>query len=583
MDLHRLDKEPRMSKTIADYLVQTLAAAGVSHIWGVAGDSLNGLTDSLQRTGSIRWMHTRHEEVAAFAAGAQAASSGKLAVCAGSCGPGNLHLINGLYDCHRSRVPVLAIAAHIPSAEVGLDYFQETHPTELFKECSHFVELVSKPEQFPRVLERAMRAAISQQGVAVIVVPGDVALEQAPDVAANWVEVNPPSVVPAEQDLQTLVGMLDDAKAVTLLCGAGCAGAHQEVMALADTLGAPIVHALRGKQYVEYDNPFDVGMTGLIGFSSGYHAMLSCDTLVILGSSFPYRNFYPQDARIIQIDLDPTQLGRRTPVALGLVGGIKETLQTLLPRLKPHSDRRFLDKALKHYAKAREELDELATPTPAGRPIHPQYLTRMVDEMADQDAIFTVDVGSPTLWAARYLHMNGQRKLLGSFNHGSMANAMPQALGAKAQHPDRQVVALCGDGGLSMLMGDLLSIRQLNLPIKMVVFNNSSLGFVDMEMKAAGYVPHDTDFHETNFAGVALGAGILGIRVQAADELPAALRKAFDHPGPVLIDVVTAKQELGIPPKIKLAQAKGFSLYMMRAVLSGRGNQVLELARTNLR
>ncbi|WP_434681438.1 ubiquinone-dependent pyruvate dehydrogenase [Pseudomonas sp. R1-18] len=572
-----------MSKTIADYLVQTLAAAGVSHIWGVAGDSLNGLTDSLQRTGSIRWMHTRHEEVAAFAAGAQAASSGKLAVCAGSCGPGNLHLINGLYDCHRSRVPVLAIAAHIPSAEVGLDYFQETHPTELFKECSHFVELVSKPEQFPRVLERAMRAAISQQGVAVIVVPGDVALEQAPDVAANWVEVNPPSVVPAEQDLQTLVGMLDDAKAVTLLCGAGCAGAHQEVMALADTLGAPIVHALRGKQYVEYDNPFDVGMTGLIGFSSGYHAMLSCDSLVILGSSFPYRNFYPQDARIIQIDLDPTQLGRRTPVALGLVGGIKETLQTLLPRLKPHTDRRFLDKALKHYAKAREELDELATPTPADRPIHPQYLTRMVDEMADQDAIFTVDVGSPTLWAARYLHMNGQRKLLGSFNHGSMANAMPQALGAKAQHPDRQVVALCGDGGLSMLMGDLLSIRQLNLPIKMVVFNNSSLGFVDMEMKAAGYVPHDTDFHETNFAGVALGAGILGIRVQSADELPAALRKAFDHPGPVLIDVVTAKQELGIPPKIKLAQAKGFSLYMMRAVLSGRGNQVLELARTNLR
>ena len=572
-----------MSKTIADYLVQTLAAAGVSHIWGVAGDSLNGLTDSLQRTGSIRWMHTRHEEVAAFAAGAQAASSGKLAVCAGSCGPGNLHLINGLYDCHRSRVPVLAIAAHIPSAEVGLDYFQETHPTELFKECSHFVELVSKPEQFPRVLERAMRAAISQQGVAVIVVPGDVSLEQAPDVAANWVEVNPPSVVPAEQDLQTLVGMLDDAKAVTLLCGAGCAGAHQEVMALADTLGAPIVHALRGKQYVEYDNPFDVGMTGLIGFSSGYHAMLSCDTLVILGSSFPYRNFYPQDARIIQIDLDPTQLGRRTPVALGLVGGIKETLQTLLPRLKPHTDRRFLDKALKHYAKAREELDELATPTPADRPIHPQYLTRMVDEMADQDAIFTVDVGSPTLWAARYLHMNGQRKLLGSFNHGSMANAMPQALGAKAQHPDRQVVALCGDGGLSMLMGDLLSIRQLNLPIKMVVFNNSSLGFVDMEMKAAGYVPHDTDFHETNFAGVALGAGILGIRVQSADELPAALRKAFDHPGPVLIDVITAKQELGIPPKIKLAQAKGFSLYMMRAVLSGRGNQVLELARTNLR
>lgn len=572
-----------MSKTIADHLAQTLAAAGVSHIWGVAGDSLNGLTDSLRRTDSIRWMHTRHEEVAAFAAGAQAAASGKLAVCAGSCGPGNLHLINGLYDCHRSRVPVLAIAAHIPSAEVGLDYFQETHPQELFKECSHFVELVSTPEQFPRVLERAMRAAISQQGVAVIVIPGDVALEQAPEVPANWVEVNPPTVIPAEQDLQTLVDMLNESKATTLLCGAGCAGAHQQIMTLAETLGAPIVHALRGKQYVEYDNPYDVGMTGLIGFSSGYHAMLSCDTLVILGSSFPYRNFYPDKARIIQIDLDPTQLGRRTPVALGLVGGIKETLDTVLPRLKPHNDRRFLDKALKHYAKSREELDELATSTPAGRPVHPQYVTKLVDELADDDAIFTVDVGSPTLWAARYLHMNGKRRLLGSFNHGSMANAMPQALGAKAQFPDRQVVALCGDGGLSMLLGDLLSIRQLNLPIKMVVFNNSSLGFVDMEMKAAGYVPKDTDFHETNFAGVALGAGILGIRVENADDLPAALRKAFDHPGPVLIDVVTAKQELGIPPKIKLAQAKGFSLYMMRAVLSGKGNQVLELARTNLR
>jgi pyruvate dehydrogenase (quinone) len=572
-----------MSKTIADHLAQTLAAAGVSHIWGVAGDSLNGLTDSLRRTDSIRWMHTRHEEVAAFAAGAQAAASGKLAVCAGSCGPGNLHLINGLYDCHRSRVPVLAIAAHIPSAEVGLDYFQETHPQELFKECSHFVELVSQPEQFPRVLERAMRAAISQRGVAVIVIPGDVALEPAPEVSAQWVEVQPPSVVPAEKDLQTLVDMLDQSKAVTLLCGAGCAGAHRQIIALAETLGAPIVHALRGKEHVEYDNPYDVGMTGLIGFSSGYHAMMSCDTLVMLGTSFPYRNFYPDKARIVQIDLDPTQLGRRTPVALGLVGDIRETLDALLPRLKPHSDRRFLDKALKHYAKSRAELDELATPTADGEPIHPQYLTRLIDEQADDDAIFTVDVGSPTLWAARYLHMNGKRRLIGSFNHGSMANAMPQALGAKAQFPDRQVVALCGDGGLSMLLGDLLSIRQLNLPIKMVVFNNSSLGFVDMEMKAAGYVPRDTDFHDTHFAGIALGAGILGIRVQNAEELPAALRKAFDHPGPVLIDVVTAKQELGIPPKIKLAQAKGFSLYMMRAILSGRGNQVLELAKTNLR
>jgi pyruvate dehydrogenase (quinone) len=572
-----------MSRTIADHLAQTLADAGVSRIWGVTGDSLNGLTDSLEKLGAIRWMHTRHEEVAAFAAGAEAAVTGTLAVCAGSCGPGNLHLINGLYDCHRNQVPVLAIAAHIPSTEIGLGYFQETHPQELFKECSHFVELVSSAEQFPRVLERAMRAAISQRGVAVIVLPGDVALSAAPETKAKWVEVLPPQVLPGAAQLDQVAQLLNDSGAVTLLCGAGCAGAHDELLALADTLGAPVVHALRGKQHVEYDNPFDVGMTGLIGFSSGYHAMLSCDTLVILGSNFPYRNFYPENAKIVQIDIDPTALGRRTPLTHGLVGGVKETVAALLPRLKRQENRRFLDKALKHYAKAREGLDELATPSAAGEPIHPQYLAKVISDQADDNAIFTVDVGTPTLWAARYLKMNGKRTLLGSFNHGSMANAMPQALGAKAVDPQRQVVALCGDGGLSMLLGDLLSVRQLDLPIKLVVFNNSSLGFVDMEMKAGGYVPYGTDLYETNFAGIALGAGILGIRVESAEELPGALRKAFDHPGPVLVDVVTAKQELGIPPKIKLAQAKGFSLYMLRTVLSGRGDEVMELIKTNLR
>ena len=571
------------SRTIADHLAQTLAAAGVSKIWGVSGDSLNGLTDSLERLGKIKWMHTRHEEVAAFAAGAEAASTGSLAVCAGSCGPGNLHLINGLYDCHRSRVPVLAIAAQIPSSEIGLNYFQETHPTELFKECSHFVEAVSSAEQFPRVLERAMRAAISQRGVAVIVMPGDVALLPAPDVKPTWVEPTPARVIPAEKDLQQLVTLLDKSKSVTILAGAGCAEAHDQVVALAEKLSAPVVHALRGKQYIEYANPFDVGMTGLIGFSSGYHAMLSCDTLLILGSSFPYRNFYPEKANIVQIDIEASALGRRVPLTLGLEGGIAETIVALLPRIKAHTDRKFLDKALDHYAKAREELDELATPSAHGEPIHPQYLTRMVDAYADPDAIFTVDVGTPTLWAARYLTMNGQRKLLGSFNHGSMANAMPQALGAKAAFAQRQVVALCGDGGLSMLLGDLLSIRQLNLPIKMVVFNNSSLGFVAMEMQASGYVPHDTDFNATNFANIAIGAGILGIRVEDSADLPNALKKAFEHPGPVVVDVVTAKQELGLPPKIKLAQAKGFSLFMLKAVMSGKADQVLELAKTNFR
>ncbi|MDQ2187695.1 ubiquinone-dependent pyruvate dehydrogenase [Alcaligenaceae bacterium A4P071] len=568
---------------IADYLAQTLQQAGVERVWGVTGDSLNGLAFSLEKLKSIEWMHTRHEEVAAFAAGAEAAATGRLAVCAGSCGPGNLHLINGLFDCHRNHQPVLAIAAHIPSSEIGLGYFQETHPQELFKECSHYVELVSNAAQFPRVLERAMRTAIQERGVAVIVLPGDVALSDGPDEAPHWTEASPPWVVPASADIDRLVTMLDDSKAVTIMCGSGAAGAHDEVVALADTLGAPVVHALRGKQYIEYDNPFDVGMTGLIGFSSGYHAMMSCDTLLLLGCDFPYRNFYPTDAKIVQVDLKGAQLGRRTPLELGLVGGVKETLTVLLPKLQRHTNRRFLDNALKHYASAREGLDELATPSKPGEPVHPQYLTRLLDQLADDDAIFTADVGTPTVWAARYLTMNGKRQLHGSFNHGSMANAMPQALGAQAAHPQRQVISMSGDGGLSMLMGDLLSARQLNLPIKIIVFNNSLLGFVSMELKAAGYLDTNVDLSKTDFAAIANASGILGIRVNDSENLEAALKQALDHPGPAVVDVVVSKYELAMPPKIELAQAKGFSLFALRAVMSGRGDEVIELAKTNLR
>ena len=355
-----------MGRTIADHLAQTLAAAGVERIWGVTGDSLNGLSDSLNRMDSIRWMHTRHEEVAAFAAGAEAAATGRLAVCAGSCGPGNLHLINGLFDCHRNHVPVLAIAAHIPSSEIGLGYFQETHPTELFKECSHFVELVTSREQFSRVLERAMRTAINERGVAVIVLPGDIALGDAPSESPSWVDAQPPTIIPVARDLDRLAVLLNQSSAVALLCGSGCANAHDEVVALADKLGAPVVHALRGKQYIEHDNPFDVGMTGFIGFSSGYHAMMSCDTLVMLGTDFPYRNFYPGRAKIVQIDMRGDALGRRTPLALGLVGGVRETLTALLPRLERKTDRRFLDTARKHYVSARKGLDDLARPSPSG-------------------------------------------------------------------------------------------------------------------------------------------------------------------------------------------------------------------------
>lgn len=568
--------------TIAQQLATTLEQAGVQRIWGVTGDSLNGLNDALRKMETVDWMHVRHEETAAFAAGAEAAATGKLAVCAGSCGPGNLHLINGLYDCHRNHVPVLAIAAHIPSSEIGLSYFQETHPQELFKECSHFVELVSNPAQMPEVLHRAMRAAILQRGVAVIVIPGDVALLEVDAGKTAWPVLNPPRLMPSEQDINRLATLLADSKAVTLMCGSGCAGYHDEVVALADTLGAPVVHALRGKEHVEWDNPFDVGMTGLIGFSSGYHAMLNCDTLILLGTDFPYRQFYPTNARIVQVDINPQALGRRTALDLGIAADVGETIRELLPRLERRTDRHFLEDSLKHYAKAREGLDDLAKPSQPGRPIHPQYLTRVLSELADEDAIFTADVGTPTVWAARYLKMNGKRRLIGSFNHGSMANAMPQAIGAQAAYPTRQVISLSGDGGFAMLMGDFISLAQLGLPVKVVVYDNATLGFVAMEMKASGYLDTGTQLQNPDFAAMANAMGVKGIRVDSAEQLEPALREALAHDGPVLVDVVTATQELAMPPAIKLEQAKGFSLYLLRAVMNGRGDEVLELARTNL-
>jgi pyruvate dehydrogenase (quinone) len=428
-----------------------------------------------------------------------------------------------------------------------------------------------------------MRTALQERGVAVIVLPGDVALSEGPSEAPGWSHTAPATIMPAEADLQRLAAMLNESDAITIMCGSGVAGAHDEVVELADTLAAPIVHALRGKQYIEWENPFDVGMTGLIGFSSGYHAMESCDTLLLLGCDFPYRPFYPKDAKIIQVDWKGSQLGHRAPLALGLVGTVKETVKAVLPALKRKSNRTFLDNARKHYATARKGLDELATPSGAGRPIHPQYLAKLIDEIADDDAIFTADVGTPTVWAARYLTMNGKRQLHGSFNHGSMANAMPQALGAQGAFLDRQVVSLSGDGGLSMLLGDLLTAVQLDLPIKVVVFNNSLLGFVSMELKAGGYLDTNVDLSKTDFAAIAKGAGIFSVRVEESEDVADALEKAFAHPGPALIDVVTSKHELAMPPKVELEQAKGFSLYMLRAILSGRGDEIVELAKTNLR
>jgi pyruvate dehydrogenase (quinone) len=531
----------------------------------------------------IEWVGVRHEETAAFAAGAEAALTGKLAVCAGSCGPGNLHLINGLYDCQRSRVPVLAIAAQIPTQEIGSGYFQETHPEHLFKECSHFCELVSHPSQMPRILETAIQTALTKKGVAVVVIPGDVALSAAVnlDRRVAFTDVQP-EIVPRREELDRLAAELNGAQKVTILAGAGCVGAHDELVALAGKLQAPIVHALRGKEFIEYDNPYDVGMTGLLGFSSGYHAMMNCETLLMLGTDFPYQQFYPKNARIVQIDIRGEQLGRRCHLDLGVVGGIVETLRALLPAIEQKQDRRHLDATLAHYREARKGLDDLATGKPGQLPIHPQYVARVIDELAAEDAIFTADVGTPVIWAARYLTMNGRRRLLGSFNHGSMANALPQAIGAQISHTGRQVVTLSGDGGVSMLMGDLLSLRQLNLPVKVVVFNNGSLGFVELEMKATGFLSHATDLVNPDFAKIAEGTGILGIHVDDPEKVRPALQQAFAHPGPALVDIAVNRQELAMPPSLKLDQIVDFNLYMIKAILNGRGDEVIDLVRTNL-
>jgi len=571
-------------QNVADLLLSALHSVGVRRIYGVVGDSLNGLTEALRQRGDMDWIHMRHEEAAAFAAGAEAHLTGSLAVCAGSCGPGNLHLINGLYDCHRSRVPVLAIAAQIPSAEIGRNFFQETRPENLFQDCSHYCAQVTGVEQLPGVFETAIRAAIGQRGVAVVVIPGDVALREVAGAlsAAVALAPRPPVVVPEAAGIDALAALLNASTATTLLCGRGCAGAHDGLLRLAEALKAPIVHALGGKEHVEYDNPFDVGMTGLIGFSSGYHAMLDCDTLLMLGTDFPYRQFYPEHAKVAQVDLRPENLGRRTRLDLGLVGDVGATIAALLPKLRVRTDRGHLDRGLAHYRKAREGLDELATGTPGHKPIHPQYLAKVLSDAAAADAVFTFDVGTPTVWAARYLQMNGQRRMIGSLAHGSMANAMPQAIGAQAACPGRQVISLSGDGGFAMMMGDVLTLNQQRLPVKIVIFNNSVLGFVALEMKAAGFLETGTALTNPDFAGMARAIGIHGIRVEDPGELPAAVAAILAHDGPALLDVVTNPQELALPPSIKPEQAMGFSLWALRAVMSGRGSELVELARTNL-
>jgi pyruvate dehydrogenase (quinone) len=576
-----------MANTVADQIVDTLVAAGVKRIYGIVGDSLNGLTDAIRRQGKIEWVHVRHEEVAAFAAGAEAHLTGELAVCAGSCGPGNLHLINGLFDCHRSRVPVLGIAAQIPSPEIGSGYFQETRPQALFQECSHYCELVSGANQMPRALEVAIREAVGKRGVSVVAIPGDVALQPAsaaPPPKAGGLIPLPPVVTPSRSDLDRLAALLNGDDRITILCGSGCQGAHDELVALGERLKAPMVHALRGKEHVEWDNPYDVGMTGLIGFSSGYYAIRDCDVLLMLGTDFPYRQFYPEgnSVRIAQVDLRAENIGRRVPVDLGVVGDVRATVAALLPLLKQKRDDTHLAQARQHYAKSRKALDDLANGTPGKRLLHPQQMAKAVSDQAAADAVFTCDVGLPTVWAARYLAMNGKRRLIGSFWHGSMANAMAQAIGAQAAFPGRQVISLSGDGGFTMLMGDFLSLAQLGLPVKVVVFNNGALGFVELEQKSTGFLPFGTEFKNPNFAAMAEATGVRGIRIEDPAEVEKGVAAALAHDGPALIDAVVARTELAMPPSITIEMAKGFTLYMVKALMSGRADEIIDLARTNL-
>ncbi|MEU7119946.1 pyruvate dehydrogenase [Streptomyces zaomyceticus] len=572
-------------QNVAEQFVDILVRAGVRRLYGVVGDSLNPVVDAIRRTRAIDWIQVRHEETAAFAASAEAQITGGLAACAGSCGPGNLHLINGLYDAHRSMAPVLALASHIPSSEIGLGYFQETHPDQLFRECSHYSELISNPRQMPRLLHTAIQHAVGRRGVSVVSLPGDIASQPAPEKAVETALVTSrPTVRPGDAEIDALVGMIDAADRVTLFCGSGTAGAHAEVMQFAERIKAPVGHALRGKEWIQYDNPYDVGMSGLLGYGAAYEATHECDLLILLGTDFPYNAFLPDDVKIVQVDVRPEHLGRRSRLDLAVWGDVRETLRCVVPRVRAKNDRRFLDKMLKKHADALEGVVKAYTRKVEKHvPIHPEYVASVIDELADDDAVFTVDTGMCNVWAARYLTPNGRRRIIGSFSHGSMANALPQAIGAQFTDRNRQVVSLSGDGGFSMLMGDFLTLVQYDLPVKVIVFNNSSLGMVELEMLVSGIPSYGTTNRNPDFAAVARAAGAHGIRVEKPKQLTGALKEAFKHKGPVLVDVVTDPNALSIPPRISADMVTGFALSASKIVLDGGVGRMAQMARSNLR
>jgi pyruvate dehydrogenase (quinone) len=570
--------------TVGEQLVQVLRQAGVARVYGVVGDSLNPFVDAIRRAEGIRWVHVRNEEAGAFAAAAEAHLTGRLAVCAGSCGPGNTHLIQGLYDAHRSGVPVLAIASHIPTEQIGTSFFQETHPERLFVECSHYCELVSQASQMPRLARIAIQDAVGRGGVAVLVTPGDVLHRAAehPTGASAPVTVRG-AVVPGDDQVRGLADRLNAARTVTLFCGAGVQGAHDIVMALAEKLLSPVGHSLRGKEWIQYGNPYDVGMSGLLGYGACYDATHEADLLLLLGTDFPYNAFLPQ-RRTVQVDHDLSRLGRRTPLDLAVHGEVAATLRAVLPLVKQKSDRSFLDDMLHRHTRALEHVVEAYTRDIEHHvPIHPEYAASILDEVAAEDAVFTVDTGMCNVWAARYITPNGRRRVIGSFLHGTMANALPHAIGAQFAYPGRQVISMSGDGGLGMLLGELLTAALHQLPVKIVTFNNSSLGMVKLEMLVTGIPDFETDHASVDYAAIARAAGIHAVRIERPNDVRPGLLEALRHPGPVLVDLVTDPNALSIPPHITVAQMTGFALAATKTVLNGGVGRMLELARSNLR
>ncbi len=570
-----------MNKNVSDQLVETLVDAGIQRIYAVTGDSLNHVNAAVHHNGKIKWIHVRHEETAAFAAGAEAQLNG-LACCAGSSGPGHVHLINGLYDAHRSSASVLAIASTLPTKNFGTSNHQETNTIKLFDDCSCYNQIATTPMQFPRMLQAALQKAVHKRGVAVIGLPGDIT--DLPAVAAETTTElfrNQPIVRPSEDELVQLAELLNSHKKVTIYCGLGAAEARKEVIQLAEKLKAPVTYSYKAKMAIQYDNPFEVGLTGLLGIPSAYHAMHECELLVLLGTDFPYTPFMPVDNKIVQIDIKPENLGRRAKLDLGLCGDVKDTLQALLPLLGTKEDATFLDQQLDFYQEVKKNLQTYVKDTGKLNEIHPEFVASVINELADKNAIFTVDTGMSCVWAARYVDGTGERKMLGSFNHGSMANAMPQAIGAALARPEQQVIAFCGDGGISMMLGDLMTIVQYQLPVKIIVFNNRSLGMVKLEMLVAGIPDLETDMLNPDFIKIAEAMGMQGIGIDDPDDVKSGLERAFKCEGPVLVSIQTDPNALAMPPKLEFDQMKGFALYMGKMMLSGRMDEAFKIISSN--